>query len=242
MTTTDVSPPVPPHPWAAYVAPMATYLIATSLEGYLPRSGSGGGGIHPTYYPLAYAGKVALVAVLLLVGRSVWRPDLRVWPTRRGWRLAGVIGLVVTLGWVGLERLPYPRVPGMAGSRPAFDPGVLRPFARVAFLAVRFFGLVALVPLMEELFWRSFLMRLVIDPDSNFERVPAGQVTPVAGVVTAVLFAAAHPEWLPALLTGLAWAWLLARTGSLVACVASHAVANLGLGLYVLATGHWTLW
>ena len=52
----------------------------------------------------------------------------------------------------------------------------------------------------------------------------------------------AHPEWLPALLTGLLWAWLLRQTRSLSACVLSHAVANLALGIYVLTTGDWKYW
>jgi CAAX prenyl protease-like protein len=96
---------------------------------------------------------------------------------------------------------------------------------------------VALVPLIEELFWRSFLMRWLAK--SEFWELPVGTVTPMAALVTSGLFAAAHPEWLPALLTGLLWAWLLWHTRSVLACVVSHAVANLGLGLIVAATGRW---
>ena len=56
-------------------------------------------------------------------------------------------------------------------------------------------------------------------------------------------FATAHPEeWLPAFLTGLAWAWLLHRPRSVSACVVSHMAANLALGVYVLATGAWKFW
>jgi CAAX prenyl protease-like protein len=238
MSQTEPTPAAPAHPWAPYVVPMATYLVLTSLEGYLPRAD---GQTHPSYYPLAYAGKVAIVTILLVVFRSTWR-DLWPLPGPGGGILAVVLGIVVAVGWVGLERLPYPRLGIVAGDRPAFNPLVLAPAARAGFLAVRFFGLVAMVPLMEELFWRSFLMRLVIDPDADFLRVPVGRVTPAAAAITSGLFAAAHPEWLPALLTALAWAWLLARTGSLAACVLSHAVANLGLGLYVVTTGHWELW
>jgi CAAX prenyl protease-like protein len=101
-------------------------------------------------------------------------------------------------------------------------------------------GLAALVPLIEELFWRSFLIRWLIDQD--FRRVPIGRVTPMAAAVTSVLFALAHPEWLPALLTGLLWAGLLWQTRSLSACVISHVVANLALGIYVIAAGDWKYW
>jgi CAAX prenyl protease-like protein len=236
-TSAAPSRPVPSHPWWPYVVPMAAYLGLTSLEGFLPASN---GGPHPFWYPLAYAAKVVIVTGLLVAGRRAWG-DLRPRPDGRAIALAVVIGLVVTVGWVGLERLPYPRMP-LAGGRAAFDPFVLHGPERLAFLAVRFLGLVAMVPVMEELFWRSFLLRLIQDPDSDFERVPVGRVTPMAAAITSALFAAAHPEWLPALLTGLAWAWLLGKTRSLSACVISHAVTNLGLGIYVLTTGHWELW
>ncbi len=109
------------------------------------------------------------------------------------------------------------------------------PAGRIGFLAVRMLGLVLVVPLFEELFWRSFVVRWIIDPD-DFRKVPIGRVTPMAGAITAALFAVEHPaEWLPALLTGALWAWLLHRTKSVSACFVSHAVANLGLGIYVLS-------
>jgi CAAX prenyl protease-like protein len=215
---------------------MVAFLGLTSLEGYLPRGA--GGGAHPVWYPTFYAVKVAVVAALLVAGRRVWAADFRAKPTAGGLALAIGLGLLVTVGWVGLERLPYPKM-GL-GDRQAFDPAAIAGPGRLAFLAVRLFGLVLLVPLFEELFWRSFLIRWIIDQD--FTRVPLGTVTPVAAGITSALFAAAHPEWLPALLTGLAWAWLLWRTKSLGACVVSHAVANLALGAYVLATREYGLW
>jgi CAAX prenyl protease-like protein len=105
---------------------------------------------------------------------------------------------------------------------------------------VRLLGLVIVVPVIEELFWRSFLLRWLIDPD--FGRVPIGRVTPVAAVLSSLFFALVHPEWLPALLTGLLWAALLWKTTSLSASALSHATANLALGLYVIATADWKYW
>ena len=232
---TDVPPA--PRPWLPYVAPMAAFLLLTAAEGLLPTA-TGGAGPRPTWYAIAYVAKVAVVSAVAWSCRSTWR-DLKPWPGPVALGLAIGLGFGVTVLWVGLERLPYPRF-APSGSRSAFDPYLLPTAARFGFLAARLYGLVVLVPLIEELFWRSFLMRWVIDPD--FTRVPIGRVTPVAAAVTSGLFAAEHPEWLPALLTGLAWAWLLHRTRSVSACVASHLAANLGLGLYVLATGDWKFW
>ena len=56
------------------------------------------------------------------------------------------------------------------------------------------------------------------------------------------LFALSHPEWLAALIFGLAMCGLLARTRSLFACIAAHAVTNLLLGLYVIHFHQWQYW
>lgn len=235
--TAEPSPPATAAvPLWPYLAPMVAFLGLTSLEGYLPTGA--GGAAHPLWYPTFYAAKIAVVTGVLVAGHRVWSADLRTRPSAAVVALAIGLGLLVTAWWVGLERLPYPRM--NMGDRQAFDPATIAGPGRFAFLAARLFGLVLLVPLFEELFWRSFLMRWIIDQD--IARVPVGKVTLTAAGVTSALFAMAHPEWLPALLTGLAWAGLLWKTRSLWACVVSHAAANLALGIYVLATGEYQLW
>ena len=225
------------RPWFPYVAPMAVFLVLTSLEGYLPAPTTAS---PLTYYPAFYTLKIALVALTCWFCRSTWR-DLRPWPGIPALALAAGSGLVVTLLWVGLDGW-YPRY-GDVGSRAAFNPNILtNPGAKLAFLAVRMFGLVLVVPLFEELFWRSFVVRWIIEPD-KFTEVPIGKVTAGAAAITAVLFAVEHPaEWLPALITGALWAGLLRQTRSVSACFLSHAVANLGLGVYVLISGEWRYW
>ena len=219
--------------FAPYVSPMAAYLLLTQAETMIPDDRQA------QWYPIAYAVKVFVVLGLVLAGRSALR-DLRKRPGVVGWAIAVVLGLLVAAVWVGLDGW-YPVLPFLGGAREGFDPAVLGPSARAGFLAVRFFGLVALVPVFEELFWRSFLMRVVEDPD-DFRRVPIGRVTAWSAAITSIGFMLAHPEWLPALLTGLGWAWLLRKTGSVSACVASHVVANLALGIYVVSTGSWQFW
>lgn len=215
----------------SYVFPMGAFLALTSLEGTLSA------GHVAAWYPWLYALKVAAVAGVVWACRSTWR-DLRPWPSVTGALAAVGLGLAVTAVWVGAEG-HYPKL-SFLGGRTAFDPGVLPPAGRWAFIAVRLFGLVVLVPLVEELFWRSFVWRWLIDGD--IRRVAIGQRSALSVAVTSALFALAHPEWLPAALTGLAWAGLLVWTRSVSACVLSHAVANLALGVYVLATGAWRFW
>jgi CAAX prenyl protease-like protein len=225
----------PTRPALSYVIPMAAFLALTAVEGMLPPDV--GGRPNPLWYPLTYTLKVAIVTGLAWACRSAWR-DLAPRPSVGVIGRSTLLGLAVTVAWIGLDG-HYPTL-AFLGTRMAFDPAVLPSAGRWSFLAIRFAGLVALVPLIEELFWRSFLMRWVIDDE--FTKVPIGRVTPAALAATSGLFALAHPEWLPALLTGLAWAWLVWRTKSLSACIISHSTANLALGLYVIATGNWKFW
>jgi len=228
------SSPAGPQDIIPYVAPMFAYLVFSQLEGYLPKAEARP---NPLWYPLAYTVKFLVVAVVACWYRSTWR-DLAPFPGAKALSLAVLTGLMTTGFWVGLEGL-YPALP-LLGQRVAFDPNVLAPGPRWVFIIVRMLGLALLVPLIEELFWRSFLVRWLIDQD--FQRVPIGRVTPFAGAATSVLFALVHPEWLPALITGLLWAWLLWQTRSVSACVVSHAVANFTLGVYVLISGDWKYW
>ena len=218
-----------------YIAPFGAFIALTSMEGQLP---TGPGGVpSPVYYPIVYALKIATVSAVAWWCRSTWR-DLRPWPSPANIALSAVVGLLVIVAWVGLDG-HYPAL-SFLGKRTAFDPGAMSPVGRVGFLAARLFGLVLVVPLIEELFYRSFLMRWIEDP--TMTAVPIGKVTPLALAVTTGLFTFSHPEWLPALLTSLAWGWLLWQTKSVSACVFSHAVANLALGVYVLTTHDWKYW
>ena len=217
-----------------YVVPMIAYVGLGGLESYLP---SIHGQPSPFWYPLAYAAKLLIVTILAWHYRATWS-DFRPWPKISALALAVLLGVVVWGLWIGLDGR-YPALPFL-GTRAGFDLEALNPGRRSAFIVVRMLGLVVLVPLVEELFWRSFLMRWLIDPD--FQRIAIGKVTPTAAAVTSIMFAMVHPEWLPALLTGALWAWLLGETRSLAACLISHATANFALGGYVIVTGDWKYW
>ena len=234
-TTTGPAPKFEPPVWP-YVVPLAGFLALTALEGYLPTAT--GGAPSTTWYPLGYTLKVVGVSALLWHCRVIFG-DLRARPSAAGVALAVAVGLGVTALWVGLDGR-YPALSFLGGKRTGFDPRTLSPAAMVGFLTVRMLGLVVLVPLIEELFYRSFLMRWVVDPD--YTKVPIGLVTPLGLAATTGVFAFSHPEWLPALITGLSWGWLVKQTRSVSACVVSHAAANLALGVYVIARHAWKFW
>jgi len=93
---------------------------------------------------------------------------------------------------------------------------------------------------MEELFWRSFLMRWIDARD--FLNLDARRVSGMALALTCGLFAVEHSLWVAGLMAGLAYAGLYITTNNLRAPVLAHAVTNAILGLWILATGSWQLW
>ncbi len=207
-----------------YTAPVAVFALFTTVEQYLPTA----------LYGLAYFAKISAVTVCLLLYKRPLR-DIR--PSRKGLTTSIVIGLAVFVAWVGIDKIvPYPHL----GKRVGYDPFSTQMFGAAAFLIVRFYGLVLVVPVMEELFWRSFLLRYVTDTD--FLSLPIGAFSWTALATMVVASGIAHPEWLVAVVASSAYAWWLRRSRSLFATIVSHAATNAALGVYILATHNWQYW
>jgi CAAX prenyl protease-like protein len=108
--------------------------------------------------------------------------------------------------------------------------------------AIRVLRLVVVVPLLEELFWRGFLLRhLAHEP---FDEISVGHRSWGAFGAVAVLFAVAHwgPDFVPALITGALYNLVAWSTRSIGACVIAHAVTNALLGAYIFRTQQWGFW
>ena len=214
------------------IAPFALFMVLLVLRGALPADGSIG--IDSRW---VYGANVVLVGALLAV---FWREygefarQLR--PTVGEVGLAVVVGAAVFALWIQLDA-PWMRIgEPSAVFRPVdADGGIDWPLA-----AVRLAGAMLLVPVMEELFWRSFLMRWV--EQSTFEAVDPQTVGLRAVVLSTFVFVLAHTLWLAAIVAGLAYAWLYRRTGRLWVPVIAHGVTNGLLGGWVIVTGHWQFW
>jgi len=208
------------HRWVPWAAPFALFIVLTELQQHVA------GGV-AWIYPL----KTILTALLIAL---LWR---RVRP-EGAWRpgAATLTGLVVLVVWIAPDNL-YPHL---------FTGEVFDPFAQfsrgaaIAWIAVRLAGAALLVPVVEEVFWRGFIIRWLVKPD--FESVPPGTFTWYSFAATSVLFASEHDRWLVGLAAGVAYNLLWYRTRSLRACVLAHGVTNLGLGAWVLATAQWKFW
>ena len=155
----------------------------------------------------------------------------------------GVFSLLIALLVLGLwvapqELLGYP--PRLNG----FDPTVFTPGSPLYWgsLGMRFLRLAVVVPFVEEIFWRGFLLRYLIKED--FLSIPMGSFSWASFGGVALLFGLAHwgPDFVPALLTGALYNLIAIRTRSLSACVLAHSMTNLLLGFYIMATRQWGFW
>jgi CAAX prenyl protease-like protein len=161
--------------------------------------------------------------------------------------VVGVVGVVV---WIGLcklklesklfEALGIEWLKG-AAQRSAFNPLeelADRPLLAYGFLAVRFFGLVVVVALIEEFFLRGFLIRFFVRPD--WTNAAIGDLNRSALLVATIVPVLLHPgEMLAAAVWFSLVTLLMVKTRNIWDCVVAHAVTNLLLGMYVLATGEW---
>jgi len=239
MTTTPPTDHGPGRPWDACVVPYVVFLAAGLLEPV-----PGGGGLAGTLeipaaaYPAIYSAR--LVATVVALARA-W-PQIRAWIGRTTWWPVP-LGLVLVVPWIVLAAVQ--REAGFtptAVERSGFNPfvGFANPAAAWGFLALRMAGLVVIVPLVEELFLRGFLMRYVIE--ERFWTVPFGRLTLASSAACLVYAVATHPaEALAAVCWFAVMSGIAAATRRPIDVILAHAATNLALGAYVVATGNWWL-
>lgn len=108
-------------------------------------------------------------------------------------------------------------------------------------LVFRSLRAVVIVPIVEELFWRAWLMRWLIDRD--FWKLPLGAWGASAFWITAALFASEHgPYWEVGLIAGVVYNWWMVRTRSLGDLILAHAITNALLSAYVIFGNKWEYW
>ena len=216
----------------ARVVPFAVFMLLLGLRGALPADGSWG--IDPRW---VYALTVLVVGGLLAWWwRDYGELSTQLLPTLREAGLAIAVGVLVFGLWIKLDA-PWMR---LGEATAAFVPldaqgGLMWPL-----IGVRWIGAALLVPVMEELFWRSFLMRWI--ENGQFEAVVPQRVGLKAVALSTFVFMLAHTLWLAAIVAGLAYAWLYVRSGKLWLPVIAHAVTNGALGVWVVMTGNWAFW
>jgi exosortase E/protease (VPEID-CTERM system) len=207
---------VPPAA-AAYLAPLlgaiGVALIASIWsEGPLDRG---------------YGARIlAALVVLLLVRKNVPRPSLS-WSWAPVLLAAGASAL-----WIS----------GVGGDGRALAAALARLGAveRWTWIATRAAGSCLVIPVVEELAFRGFLLPWLVSPD--FESMSPRAWTWPAVLLSSLAFGALHQQWLAGTAAGLAFAAARLHRGRLGDAILAHALCNAGVTAAVLLGGRWDLW
>jgi CAAX prenyl protease-like protein len=146
--------------------------------------------------------------------------------------LAGVIGFVI---WLAAAHWLL-RASNMPAELLALDRA-----HRYEWLTLRVLGAVVVVPIVEELAFRGYLLRRL--ESIEFESVRYRDVRWPAIFVSSAIFGVVHGVmWLPGVLVGLLYSVLVRKTGRIGDAILAHLVTNALLATCVLWSGQWQLW
>jgi exosortase E/protease (VPEID-CTERM system) len=205
----------------AYLIPFLAILAAS----FVSRAASGS---FEWLYPLRF------VAAAI----AIWRfwPELKKLDWRIGW-IAPATGVAVFLVWVAPSW--WAHQPSASPIGPAL--AALSLLARVVWIAFRVAAAAITVPIAEELAFRGYLARRVVDRE--FDRVSFSRLSIVPVVVSSAAFGLMHGQhWMVGTVAGLAYAFALRWRGRMGDAVAAHAISNLLLAAWVLGCGDWAQW
>lgn len=217
-----------PEKTLAWIGPFLVFIVWLACDRFLPIA-------NPTKELLRDA---ALIAALFVFSRRVIPTSAPSWP------MSIAVGLGVFVLWIAPDAL-FPAwrshwlfqnaITGrIKTSIPPAELTTLMLVLRTARAAV-------LVPIIEELFWRGWLVRWL--QDARFDRIPIGRFTPMAFWATTLLFAAEHgPFWEVGLIAGAIYNLWIRKSKSLGDAIIAHATTNLSLSVYVIVRGNWSYW
>jgi exosortase E/protease (VPEID-CTERM system) len=207
------------NPTAAYLMPVLAILAAAAVSRAFSSD-----------FEFIYASRV------VLGGWMLWHYRQRLAALDWHWSWRGpACGAIVFLLWIGFSHFQVHAL-GVPEKLAALPPS-LRGFWIIGRVA----GGVLIVPIAEELAYRGYLMRRLINAD--FESVPFQSVRWPALVATAILFGVAHGTlWLPGIGAGVVFGLLVMRRGQIGEAVVAHATSNALIALCVLGWHQWQLW
>ena len=210
---------LPASPLLARVLPVVVFLALTAFQG----------SFGPESHFWVYLAKCVVGGWLVWV---TWPlvSDMR-WVISFEALLAGTLVFIL---WVTLD-VPYTKF-----SQPDDSWNLQKQFAAApvmvwVFAGVRIAGSTLLVPMLEEVFYRSFLYRYILAPNWMFTAHSSFAVKPF--LITSILFGFTHQHWLAGIACGIIYQLLVIRTNRIGDAITAHAVTNLLLGVWVITQG-----
>lgn len=200
--------PLRRDPVAATILPFILFMIISTVVAALAP--------HPDLgYPVKALALLAVVLVFLPAYRGLaWRAD----------PVSLAVGLAIGLGWVLLSGPQDAELASMLAQ--------MTPASLASWIVLRLLGTALLVPLIEEMFFRGYVLTRLDGP--GWRRIAAVAVSSLA-------FAAMHGRWLEAAVAGVAFALLALRSGRVTDAVQAHVAANVLIGLIAARRGDFSL-
>lgn len=221
-------------PFIARTAPFLLFIVFLFVGSMVPAVSAAFGAEFSTSWLIV--GRGALIALVLLWFSPSYTELRRPTSARvSDWALGVTLGIAVFVAWVAIDS-DWAVLSRSAGYRPLHADGSVDWIQALGRLA----GFSLVIPVMEELFWRSLVLRWIERHD--FQSVMPQQVGWRAFLITTALFAFEHDRWFAGAIAGAAYNWLYMRSGNLRVPILAHAVTNGVLGVWVISTGSWEFW
>lgn len=227
------------EPRAPLMFPYLVYLLILAGQDLIPPSG----------WPIFIGFHIVMTVAVCWQFRRHFPPL-----GRAHFVTASVIGLLACAWWVaGQHWLDRSRVFGLSlGGRLPLYPGesrVVDPQSELgsgslfwAFASLKMLRAVTVVPFVEELLWRGFLLRAFVNWN-HYDQVAWGRFSGRAFWGTAILSTIQHPDnWVVSIGCWLIFNGLFYWKKSLLCVMVCHAITNLALYLYVLRAHDWRFW
>jgi uncharacterized protein len=181
-----------------------------------------------------YCSKTVIAAILLWL----LRPQIPEMKWKFSWE-GLLVGVAVFAVWVGLDG-HYPFIFHRPGSFNPFRTYGQSSALGLVFIGVRMLGISLVVPMLEEVFYRSFAYRYVIHP--QFWKIPLGTFNLGAFLILGAAFGFSHFEWIPGILCAFAYQALVCWKNRLGDAISAHAITNLLLGCWVVIDKNYVYW
>lgn len=242
------------RPDVPYMAPFMMFLLLLTLNDALP---------YPLR-PVAIAIRGILPAFAFYLFRRHYPPL-----GKPHWIIAIIVGVAVAIGWVvgqhffnnihvgsrslGGRLFLFPGQPHPSDPRLGPDIEHQIPISPISWwlqAVLRIVVSATTVPIVEEIFWRAFLLRAFIDWD-RFNRIPLGQFSWLAFLGTSLISIFEHPDnWGVSILCWIVYNGLMYWKKSVTCLILTHGITNLVLYTWVVWGGthshypdyYWLFW
>jgi len=193
-----------------YLAPFLAYIFIIPLMNFFGYDSN-----------VSYALRAIIAGILLAVFWKEYKLKFRIDI------LAIIIGIIIAVAWL----FTYDILPLFSIS--------FEPMSTSTFI-LKLIGFLIIAPLIEELFTRSFVARVLINKD--WRKVKIGKFTVSSFLITAIFFGFSHNAWVAGLISAVLLNILLYKRKSIESCILAHFTANLTLAVYIIANSAWYIW